>query len=370
MGKICFVFNQAPKYVEASYILFDRTFDISWCFGTVEDGIKEMDHSLLKKVKVYQTVNSRIKSFYKLKGIEEVAKNKDYDAYILIGDFRMSSMWKLPYLIKLHNRKAKIIFWTHGWYGRESKVKVLIKKMFFAPADDILLYGNYAKDLMIQNGFKEKKLHVIHNSLDHSAQLTLRNSLKKSDILLSHFNNNNPVLVVIGRLTERKKLDMLIESLAILKNKGKCYNALIIGDGPARKQLEKMVVAKSLKDSVWFYGECFDEQTNAELLFNSDLCIVPGDIGLTAIHALTFGVPTITHDCYIFQGPEFEAIKEGETGAFYKHNDIQSLVATISKWFSKPSYDREAIRNLCYEEIDNYWTPEYELDILKKVLNQ
>lgn len=369
MKKICFVFNQAPQYVEASYVLFDQTLDIKWCFGTVADGIKEMDHNLLKDVTVFKTIFSKRNNFYRLKGLEKISRDKEIGAYVLIGDFHLLSVWKLPYLIKINNSSAKIIFWTHGWYGRESFIKKLIKKVFFAPADDILLYGNYAKQLMIQNGYDERKLHVIHNSLNHNAQVKLRESLCESSILSNHFKNGFPVLVVIGRLTERKYLHLLIEAVANLNSKGACYNILFIGDGPARCQLEELARTMNLTERVWFYGACYDEKTNAELLFNSDLCIVPGDIGLTAIHALTFGVPVISHNCFIYQGPEFEAIKPGVTGNFFEHNNVESLVETITKWFTTPSYNRDTIRKACYFEIDNYWTPEYELDILKKVLS-
>lgn len=369
MKKVCFVFNQAPVYVEASYVLFDKALDIKWCLGSVADGIKEMDHTLLSDVTVYPTVQFGINDFYKLKGIEEVARDRDFFAYVLIGDFRLISVWILPILIKLFNRKARIIFWTHGWYGRESLVKKFVKRLFFAPADYILLYGNYAKQLMIKNGYDVNKLLVIHNSLNHNAQVKLRESLCESRILSDHYNNNFPVLVVIGRLTERKNLHLLIEAVSELKQKGKCYNILFIGDGPARSQLEELTLSMHLTDNVWFYGACYDEKTNAELLFNSDLCIVPGDIGLTAIHALTFGVPVISHNCFIYQGPEFEAIKPGVTGDFFEHNNVESLVQTITKWFNMPSYDRDEIRKACYSEIDNYWTPEYELDVLKKVLS-
>ena len=199
MAKICFVFNMAPKYVAASYVLFDRELDIKWCFGSNNSDIKEMDHSLLKDVKVYPT--KVLKKGYILSGINEVARENDIKNYVLIGDPTCWSMWVLPRLIRIYNPKASIYFWTHGWYGKESKLKVLIKKYFFNQADGVLLYGNYAKKLMIQNGFSADMLFTIHNSLDHDRQVNLRNTINKSEIYTQHFNNNLPVLIFIGRLT-------------------------------------------------------------------------------------------------------------------------------------------------------------------------
>jgi glycosyltransferase involved in cell wall biosynthesis len=365
--RTCFVFNLAPKYVEASYRLFDEKLNILWCFGSNKSDIKEMNHSLLKNVEIYKTIYLKHHAYY-LKGILSLAFRKNINNYVLLGEPALLSMWALPRLIKLFHPSRKVYFWTHGWYGKETKIKAYIKKLFFAVADGILLYGNYAKNLMVQNGFDEKKLHVIHNSLNHTAQVALRNTIVGSSILSDHFNNTYPVLVVIGRLTERKNLQMLIEAVAALKTKGQNYNILFIGDGTAREKLEKLAESIILKDNVWFYGACYDEKTNAELLYNSDMCIVPGDIGLTAIHALVFGVPTVSHNFFKNQGPEFEAIKPGVTGDFFENNSLKSLIETISNWFNETNYNREAIRKACYSEVDNYWTPEFELNVLNQVL--
>ena len=104
------------------------------------------------------------------------------------------------------------------------------------------------------------------------------------------------------------------------------------------------------------------------MLYNADICVVPGDIGLTAIHSLTFGVPVITHDCFKYQGPEFEAVKEGVTGSFYEYSSVDSLAKHVRLWFESHRLDREAVRQACYHEIDNYWTPEFQLSVLKDYL--
>lgn len=367
MMNLCFAFNQAPVYVAASYKLFDQEFDIGWCFGTVDGNIKEMDHSLLKNVKVYETIKWKFNT-YKFKGIDEVAKDKTIDGYVLIGEFRMLSMWKLPYLIKLHNPKAKILFWTHGWYGREGFAKKLIKKLFFAPVDGILLYGNHARNLMIKEGFKKEKLFVIHNSLNYPVQIKLRNEIYPSTLYSNYFGNTSPVLVMIGRLNMRKHLHLLIEAVAKLKAQGDIFNVVMIGDGEDRQKLELLVDSLNIKEQVWFYGACYDEKTNAELIYNADMCVVPGDIGLTAMHAMMFGCPCITHDYFPNHGPEFEAIQDGITGAFYKQGSVESLSHTIEKWYKEHQGKRDKIRQACYDEIDNNWTPEFELKVLKEAL--
>lgn len=358
--------NQAPVYVEASYRLFDKALPIIWCFGSNEGTVREMDHSLLKSVMVFPTKRITGKAYY-LKGALSLAFKKNISTYIIIGEPALLTTWILPRLVKLFHPSRKVFFWSHGWYGRESWLKALVKKIYFKAADGVLTYGNYARNLMIKEGFDQDKLFTIHNSLNHDAHVKLRKELRPSPLFKEHFGNDNPVLIMIGRITLRKQLEMLLEAVAKMKQKEKNYNVVLIGDGEGRKPLEELTETLQIKDRIWFYGACYDEKTNAELLYNADMCVVPGDIGLTGIHSLTFGLPTLTHNKFIYQGPEFEAIIPGITGDFFEYKDIDSMIEKINEWFESHS-DREAVRQACYKEIDENWTPEFELNVLKKVL--
>ena len=93
----------------------------------------------------------------------------------------------------------------------------------------------------------------------------------------------------------------------------------------------------------------------------------PGNIGLTAIHSLTYGCPVITHDNFSNQMPEFESIIQGKTGDFFQENDVNSLADTIQKWLSQNLHSREAIRQFAYQTIDTKWNLYYQMNILKQV---
>lgn len=364
--KLCFLFNQAPLYIESAYTLFDKELDIKWCFGSVDGDIKEMDHSLLKDVTVYPT--RHLGKGYYLKGALSLAFVKGIDAYVLLGEPGFFTTWLLPLLVKVFHPSRKIIFWTHGWYGKEGRLKSLVKKMYFFPADKILTYGERARQLMIGVGFNPSKVSAIHNCLDHPKQVALRNSMLPAYLYKDHFGNSNPVLIFIGRLTPVKQLDMLLDAVSLLKQRGEEYNIVYVGDGSERSNLEQKTASLGLTSQTWFYGACYDQKTNAELIYNADLCVAPGNIGLTAMHTLVFGTPALTHNDFNWQMPEFEAIHEGLTGCFFERNSVESLADTISRWFSEKSACREEVRQACFKEIDEYWTPEFELNVLRKVI--
>ena len=366
MGKLCIVMNMAPHYVQESYSLFDRHFDLTWCFGENRSDIKGMDLSLLKDVRVFPVRTFR--RFYSLAGACRLACDRDISTYIILAELHFLTAWTLPRRIRRHNPAAKVFFWAHGWYGTESRAIAWLKKRLFAPSDGILLYGNYARELMIREGFDASRLHVIHNSLAHSVQVRIRERMRPSAVYQNHFDNRFANLIVIGRLTERKRIPLLFDAMCLLRDRGLDINVTLVGDGPERQHLEKQVATFSLGDRVWFHGACYDEETNAELIYNADICVIPGDVGLTAIHTLTFGTPCITHDDFRHQGPEFESVVPGLTGLFFKHEDAGSLADCIAFWLDGHP-DREAVRSACFSEIDQNWTPEFELNVLQKVVS-
>ena len=81
-----------------------------------------------------------------------------------------------------------------------------------------------------------------------------------------------------------------------------------------------------------------------------------------------FGCPAITNDDFDHQMPEFEAIQEGKSGAFFHAGDSSSLADTLHDWFVIHTNDREEVRQACYAEIDNKWNPHNQIRIIKGVL--
>jgi len=330
--------------------------------------IKQMDTSFMKG-KVTKVNNKRLPgSLYWQEGVQKYLR-QGYDTFIILGDTRCLSTWLFCIRARLFYPKKRIFFWTHGWYGKESRTEKALKKLFFRlPNGGIFLYGNYARQLMISEGFNADKLYVIHNSLAYERQLDIRKSLKLDDVYQKHFANDNPNLVFVGRLTKVKHLDMILNAMQKLKHSGENYNLTLIGGGEQKDELQAKAKELGLTDSVWFYGPCYDEEQLGHLIYNADLCVSPGNVGLTAMHSMVFGTPVLTHNDFPWQMPEFEAIKEGETGGFFERENVDSLCSALSGWFKVSGDNREQIREKCFAEIDQNWTPQFQIEVLKKHL--
>lgn len=365
MEKLGVVYIFAHHYRSAIFQLIDKTWDCEWILGRSINDVKEMDYSLLNCVKNV-TRKNLFGPFYRLSGLPKYFRLSKANKFLIFGEINDVSIWYILILNKLRRNPRKIILWSHGWYGTEGFVKKLLKKIFFNLSDSFLVYGTHAKKVAIQQGLSAEKLDIINNSLDYNSQLAIRKDLKETNLYFSHFKNSNPTLIFIGRLTSVKKLDMLIEALDILRNKGHLYNLILVGDGEKKLHLESLVKSKDLDSQVWFYGASYNERENAELIFNADLCVAPGNVGLTAMHSMVYGTPVLSHNNFNFQMPEVDAIHQNITGSFFKYGNISSLAEEILNWFKGPGKDRERIRQNCFSEIDNSWTPQFQLNVLKR----
>lgn len=363
--KICCIFNLAPHYNESIYKLMDIELKCDFYIGDrVSYSIKLMDYNNLKGFKkkiIYQPIFG---NFYWQKGAFQLVF-KNYEYYIITGEPYCISTW----LILLVNRVAgkKTYLWTHGWYGNESQIKKVIKKIFFGLADTILLYGNYAKKLMLKEGFNQNKLIPIYNSMDFDTQFKIRNKLMKTLVYIDFFQNDFPVLLYVGRIQNRKKIDLLIEAIYKLKQNNLFFNLIIIGNDSKEINLNKLVSNYNLEKNIWFFGPCYDENVLGELIYNADLCVVPGDIGLTVMHSFVYGTPVVTHNNFTKHGPEFEAISPKETGDFFIEDSIEDLCSKIKEWTILKELNRKIIRENCYKVVDEIYNSNNQINILSKI---
>ena len=365
MNHICLIYNFAQHYRLGVFKLMDEKMNIDFYFGDEMGDVKKLDYKELEGFQKELRNVSLFSHFYWQSGAFKLLFDKRYREYILLGDYYCVSTWVILFFSLFTSKKMYL--WTHGWYGKESRSIKIIKKAFFSMGDALFLYGDYAKRLMIKEGFAAEKLVVIYNSLNYKEQVGVRESLSVSNLYRSHFSNDDPVMIFIGRLTPVKKLHYIIEAQKALCDRGRMINLVIIGDGEEREHLRELVVKYHLNTRVWFVGKLYDETRIAEYIFNADICVSPGNVGLTAMHALVYGTPVITHNNFAYQMPEFEAIKDNISGAFFEENNIDSLVKSIAIFLEKNT-DRQILRERCFEVIDEKFNPYYQVDKIKETI--
>ncbi|MBM3206681.1 MAG: glycosyltransferase [Candidatus Staskawiczbacteria bacterium] len=367
-NKYCLIYNFYLHYREGIFVKMDTELGCDFYFGDRLDwapGIKGMDLNMLRGFKKVLKNIKVFKYFTWQEGSWKLVL-KDYKYYILYGDPSYLSNWIILILAKITGKKTYI--WTHGLYQDLNWKSKIINYPFYYFATKILLYGDYSKNIMVKRGFKVNKLLCIYNSLDHENMLLLRKKLETSKLFSNFFKNEYPVLIYIGRIQKSKKVEYVLSALSILRSKGVFVNLIVVGEDNENVNLFSIAEKLNLQNYIWMYGPCYNEEILSQLIYNSDVCVSPGNIGLTAMHTLSYGTPAITHSNFKNQMPEFEAIMPGFTGDFFLEDDVDDLVLTIRKWINLDIKLREKIRENCYKVIDERYNPAYQIKIFKSMI--
>lgn len=157
--------------------------------------------------------------------------------------------------------------------------------------------------------------------------------------------------------------------MALAQKQGFYFNLVLVGEKTnVESEISVLMEKYGLSNRTWFYGPCFDENKNAQLLFDASVCVCPAAVGLTAIHALSYGCPVISNDNVETQMPEFESIVDGETGSLFKENDIEDLVEKIKYWCCLNLEQRTHTRDIARQLILSEWSVDYQIQILKSLL--
>lgn len=307
--------------------------------------------------------------FWQVGLISNVTFKRKYDLYIFWGDIWRLSTWISVIICKVLG--SKVALWTHGLYGNERAFKLFFRAALYRMADYLILYGQHAKKQLEKNGFNADKIYVVNNSLDCDLQehvywlskidrSSKKNAVAKKDI----------IMVFVGRLEKVKKLSLAMQALSILnrKNTGYSFYLEVIGDGSERNNLNQLASSLNIDCYVKFHGACYDQAVLGPIIMKSDICISPGNVGLTAMQSLIYGTPVVTHNDATRQMPEYEAVREGISGSLFDYDSIESLSDAILRCVN--FIESEKITpDTCREVVKRSYTPDFQMSVLSSLFS-
>lgn len=358
--------------------------DPDWEFEMISDsktvsGIKVIDPELAKLpteagglrwnfVKNCSILGKRLPFLWQ-KGLLSRLSRQDYDAVIFLGSIYFITTW--IGMFKARRMGKQVLFWTHGFLGKDGGLLSRIRHAFYRRADCCLLYGERAKNIMWESGFyRPEQLKVIYNSLDYEPMERYRLATTqemRSKLRQSLFDDGTaPIIIAVGRINKVKRLDLLLRALALLQDEKVVFRCLIVGNGSELESLKVLASELKVESHVLFHGAAYGDEVNP-LLLASDLCVIPGDIGLSAMHSMSAGLPTISHNKLARQMPEHEAIVEGETGSLYEYESVPDLAKCIQSWISNPQRI-EVAQQACLDKVGTQFNKHYQVKMIREAL--
>jgi glycosyltransferase involved in cell wall biosynthesis len=139
-----------------------------------------------------------------------------------------------------------------------------------------------------------------------------------------------PVLLYVGRLAKEKRIHLLYEVITNLPEA--CL--VIVGDGPARSELETLFANTNTIFTGYLNGEDL-----AHAYASADVFVFPGaneTFGNVVLEAMASGLPVIAPK----SGGVVDFVRDGETGYLFAPDDMVSLLYTTRLLVQYPTITR------------------------------
>jgi 1,2-diacylglycerol 3-alpha-glucosyltransferase len=136
------------------------------------------------------------------------------------------------------------------------------------------------------------------------------------------------VILSLGRVSEEKSIHKIIESMPILLQDIENLKLVIVGDGPYKEKLEKLVCTLGLDGHVIFTGQVpFDHVSYYYSLADVFISASKTETqGLTIMEAMATGIPVVVYDDTNVTG----VVMEGISGRLFKEdNELIDQVKSV-----------------------------------------
>ena len=177
----------------------------------------------------------------------------------------------------------------------------------------------------------EKKSVIIHNGQERKLEKISLNEILKIRTSFTTNLKNKIMIGLIGRISEIKGQDLLIDAYILLLKKHSNIHLVFIGSAVRGKEdyldkILKKIQKNSIEDKISFV----DFQENIWPYYDAlDVIVVPStekeSFGLVATEAMLSKKPVIAAN----HGGLLEIVKLEETGLFFKANDSKDLAEKI-----------------------------------------
>lgn len=235
-------------------------------------------------------------------------------------------------------RKAgikKIIALTHGhevWWARIFPFNLAMKRIGNS-VDHLTYLGEFTRQAISRS--------LSQKSIDSMVKIA-------PGIDTSHFSpqadatqrrtelglESKKIIISVGRLVHRKGQDKLIQAFPTIVREIPSAHLLIVGEGPYRAHLEKLVEKLSLKANVTFVGRIFYNDLPS-YLSASDVFVMPSrsrffgleveGLGIVYLEASACAIPVVAG----VSGGAPDAVQEGITGLCVDGTNIRQIAEAV-----------------------------------------
>jgi glycosyltransferase involved in cell wall biosynthesis len=220
----------------------------------------------------------------------------------------------------MHTRGKPVLGWSLGappGSGPLAGLRRASRTRFLSRLDGFITYSQRGGEEHVALGIPAEKVFVAHNAA--APRPTAPPPDRPEEF-------KQATVLFVGRLQERKKLDMLFRACASLPE-NRQPRLLVVGGGPARERFEAL--ASQLYPRAEFLGARHGPELTP-IYAQADLFVLPGTGGLAIQQAMAHGLPVV-----VARGDGTqEDLVRSENGWLIPPDDQQSLNLALSEALS------------------------------------
>ncbi len=252
----------------------------------------------------------------------------------------------VPALLKARRQGVATMLFGHGTSKNDGTWKASPRYALARLADVLVTYSIGARQAYLDRDWPVERVFAAPNALDLDAIDAVQRQTRSDPENLRRFREskglgNGPVLLFVARLDPPRRVDVLLEAISHLDRTYPDLSLAIVGEGPSRDELKTLATRLGIAGRVHFVGALYDEAELAKWFCAADLFAFPSFMGLSALHALGYGLPIVTGNDRWAHGPEVEAVVDGETGLLFEHNQPLAMAQAIQRLLTDTASRRQ-----------------------------
>lgn len=273
----------------------------------------------------------------------------DTQILVLSWDIRYLSLFPAIVLARLSGKR--VLLWGHGYSKSGARASERARLTIAHTANAVVAYGYESAQwieehsgalrvFVVPNTINEVPIELVREAWLREGRATAAQSL---DVVGTRALPAR--LLFVSRMRHDKGIGSVLSAVQALRARGLAVHADLVGDGPALPALQREAERLAIQEHVVFHGALYDQAQLSRLFMLAHVFVHPRNIGLSAIHALAYGLPVVTSNDLRRHGPEAEAVIHGYNGLLYLDGSDVSMVDMLQRLINDSFLRAQLSRN-------------------------
>ena len=276
---------------------------------------------------------------------------RDADLFVVMQESRILSNY--PLILRGRLGGPKLAYWGHGVNFQSSApggLREQWKRFLVRQVDWWFAYTDVTAEIVRRVGFPAERITGLNNAIDTKAFRKTVESITHEEMAGIRkelgLHGDARVGILCGSLYPDKRLDLLVEAAAVVRDSVKNFHLVIIGSGPGTN-----FVNQAAKAYPWVHpvGARFSREKAAYFKL-AEVMLNPGLLGLHILDAFSVGLPVVSIS-NARHGPEIAYLQNGVNGVL-TGDSVKEYADAVTRLLSDAVWRRSLSANALASSLD------------------